>query len=441
MSSMLLLYSNLNGIYSAPSCPIKNSTDNEQHFIVNGFNRFDQLNFTKCTQLIRIMLLEIEPDKRIILDGSLNFTGVTFQPMNKFLSVLFFKLKGIEISSNMLNGVRYSDVSFALQKIFFVVSSSSLNFYFNGNLLDQSFCHPDKFPISKVTYLNRIQAMVWRIPIIFPSGMLCPFIFYNVYFKLLSIEGISSSLLEKNILGFLKPKNFTEENFLLNANILQLVIRVYHINLNSNLLSRFVFGQISSLDINGQLNEIQTDLFKSFKKLKILRIRTQNVKGLFSRNNVWLNYLNYDVKVNLDDYFYTERNHEKYFFLVFFQTFSSLDYYDYPDRDFCYFKNFPHERLVVAQLKPLSKLNCSCTQLFLMQRLTFTTTKEMNFYTDQLIGDYYFLSKFYFSEINERSGSKCTSSEFGDMINKCNFKKRLNNCNLIPGKSYLNQSW
>ena len=207
---------------------------------------------------------------------------------------------------------------------------------------------------------------------------------------------------------------------------------VYHIDLNSDILSRFVFGQVNSLDINGQLNSVQTDLFKSFSKLKILRFRTQNVKGLFSRNNEWLNYLNNDVHVNLDNVFDIEKNFEKELFLVLYQTFSSIVYYDYPDKDFCYFRNFPHERLVVAQLKPLSKLNCSCTQLFLMQRLT----NVINFYSDQLVDDYYFLSKFYFAEITERNMPKCFSSDIQSMVNKCDYKKRLNICNLISGNNF-----
>jgi hypothetical protein len=125
-----------------------------------------------------------------------------------------------------------------------------------------------------------------------------------------------------------------------------------------------LFEQLEALEIIGQINSIQDDLFKSFKQLKLIRFRTQNAKGLLTRKNKWLNSLNSDVikiDYNMDKYV------KKGFILSIFQTFSNVTYYDFPDRDFCYFKDFPHQRLVLPKLKPNYKSSCSCTELFLIQ--------------------------------------------------------------------------
>ena len=71
------------------------------------------------------------------------------------------------------------------------------------------------------------------------SSNKCPLVFYNTKIMALNIERITSSYLSKNVLEFLL-----------------------------------------SLEIIGQINSIQDDLFKSFKQLKLIRFRTQNAKNI-----------------------------------------------------------------------------------------------------------------------------------------------------------------
>lgn len=360
-ASCFILFPNIKPSYSTTlSCPIKEDKNHEFYLMLNGFSRFDQLNFKTCTKPVSIQLLEIKPDSKIILDRSLNFTGLTLKPVDSFFSMLFLKLKGIDVSSTPTELGKFG------KKLLFVIDESNLDFYFNGNkLIDQSYCNLMKFPWKQAIFMKSINTFIMRQSTVYPSQLLCPLLFYQVNFKLLNIEGISSSLLKKNIFGFHNLANYIanqNDDTYLEAKIFQLSMRVYRLDLNSVLLNHLVFVQINSLDIDGQLNSIQSDMFKSFKKLKIIRIRTQNVKGLFSRRNEWLNSLNFDVHVNPNDSYDIEMYAGKLLILVVFQTFASIDTYDYPDKDFCLFKHFPHERMVLPQLKPASKLSCSCTE-------------------------------------------------------------------------------
>jgi hypothetical protein len=263
------------------------------------------------------------------------------------------------------------------------------------------------------------------------SEMMCPFLFLKSNLKLLSISPISSSLVEKHSFYFQTLHNRTDE-IDLDSKIFQFIISVYRVDLNENLLSPLVFRQLKILDINGQLNSIESDLFKSFKQLKMLRLRSQNIKKLFSRQNEWLNYLNYHVYVDSYNPYDISMNRDSILFLILFQIYSNLEYYDYPDKDFCYFKNYPHERLVLPQLKPVSKSSCSCTELFLIHKLV-DYSNGLHFYDNKLLTDYNLPPHSYDDDIYDIRFSVCLEQDIHSMIDKCEFKKRLNNCNITQG--------
>jgi hypothetical protein len=110
------------------------------------------------------------------------------------------------------------------------------------------------------------------------------------------------------------------------CSILHLNVDLYHHDLNSKLLNVNIFQNTLVLDLNGVINLIQEDVFKSFKKLKIIRLRTQKVKKVFVENNKWLEYLNYDVNSN-------NGNSDKILILIIFQTFPNYEFYNYNDEE------------------------------------------------------------------------------------------------------------
>ena len=56
---------------------------------------------------------------------------------------------------------------------------------------------------------------------------------------------------------------------------------------------------------------------------------------------------------------------------------------------------------------------------------------NIEYYSDKIFKDYYSLGQYYFDDINEKIYSKCINSSFEQIIAKCNFKKRLQLCNII----------
>jgi hypothetical protein len=87
----------------------------------------------------------------------------------------------------------------------------------------------------------------------------------------------------------------TANRLQLNSNIFQFIIFVYHVDLKDDLLSPIVFARLNSLDVNGQLDSIQDDLFKDFQKLRIIDFAISNLKEFFHLGNKWMTYLNLNV--------------------------------------------------------------------------------------------------------------------------------------------------
>ena len=411
------------------NCPVKNDPSSQYSLLIDGFSRFNQLNFSLCREPIVSLRLYFKPERNTILSSSYDLTGLVVNPVFHFFIIQFSNINGIDIAANPSNGLEFTDLNFSNDNLMVNIEKSNLKFFYNGKLSDRSSCDLNIFVWTKKTFMNSIRNLFLFS---MTSEMLCPILFLKSNLKLLSISPISSSLIEKRCFSFETLHNQTDE-IDIDSKIFQFIISVYRVDLNENLLSPLVFRQLKILDINGQLNSIENDLFKSLKQLKMLRFRSQNIKKLFSRQNEWLNYLNYHVYVDsYNPYDLSGQHRDSILFLILFQIYSNVEYYDYPDKDFCYFKNFPHKRLVLPQLKPVSKSSCSCTELFLIHKLVDFSV-DRHIYDTKLLTDYNLPPHSYDDDIYDFRFSICLEQDIHSMIDKCEFEKRLNNCNLAQG--------
>ena len=259
------------------------------------------------------------------------------------------------------------------------------------------------------------------------SKNMCPLIFWNIKLTLLSIHRISSTFIETNQIGFQHVSNDSLLNEM-NSKILHLQLFIYHSDLNTKILNKYVFKQLKAIDLNGQITQIQNDLFKSFLNLNFIRFRIQYVKNILVYNNKWLNNINYDIDINLEYNF--ARYHKRFVVLVIYQTFAQSTFYTYPNEDFCYFQSFPHNKLIFPILRPSNKTSCSCTELYLIQY-----TNIIN-YSINMISTNYYLAQFYQDFLSPNyKYEHCFNKSFEETIKKCNFKQRLSLCNIKQASS------
>ena len=374
--------------------------DNQYVFLSN-FNNFSQLKFNCGSARIQLSVWEMMPfPTPLILDQSFNEVNANIdESSDNLFSILFSNLKGFDLNSNPFESLKIKQV------IWWRFDHGKFDFYLNEIPVVKHSCSEN---LVEWALIKTIKVLSLHKGTIFSSD-LCPFIFKNAELYMLSLDWISSTLIDENIFTF---QNVIATN--LNSSIDQLHLNFYHVDLNSKILNEFVFEKLQILDLNGPTNSIQHDLFEPFDYLQMLRLRSQNVRKLFAHQNKWLESLN------------SKRN--KYFILVIYQAFSNVSFYDYPDEDFCHFKSFPHQNHVLPILKPTFKSKCTCLELFLIQNSArYSDSIQRSILKS--VSNYAFL-EFYSDVIFEQNFSSCINSSFGKIIHDCNFSKRLDLCQI-----------
>ena len=308
--------------------------------------------------------MTIQPNKDIILDDSLNFHGVEINPKRNEFLIGLFNLKGISVdSSSPFETLTVYKDNTRINPGYYL-EQSNFDFYFKNKLIDQTICNASLLlsthGMDRKNFLSKILVLDTSPSKILYRQEKCPLVFHNsrIYYLILAS---SNCLFARNALTFSKT------NFKMNSLIGMLDLRLYHADLNDQLLSTKVFENLSILILNGIVNLIQKDLFKSFLNLKILFIKTQFIRNVFQRKNKWLQHLNSGGKTvnELSDLEYVQFRDT--FSLLIQQSLANQTYYDFPDEDFCYFDQFLHRRLVMPYFIPIKSQNSSCTFMFLTQ--------------------------------------------------------------------------
>lgn len=160
------------------------------------------------------------------------------------------------------------------------------------------------------------------------------------------------------MLIFTKRINIINSNPILYKSSIEILeIELLYEELNSRILNSFMFANVRSIFISGQVEKLEEKVFDGLK-LNFLKFSLENLKDFFHKasfSSTWRAYLD---------------NYENDFLMVIFDypnRFGSFNNeYSYSDDDFCLFQNFPNEkRRVFYNIISNRMLECTCTQRFL----------------------------------------------------------------------------
>jgi len=419
---MIIIISETYGNEQCSFNDINKVKKDENFYILKSFDKFSDLKFN-CSQSINISMLGLKPDNRIILDKSLNFTGLVINPTQPHFAMVLHNLKGFGVNSNPFRVIKKSN-KFNQAYLIFSIDQTNFDFFDDQNIPIK--CENSVIKTKENLFTGTILSIGYDTKLKLNT---CPLIFSNINLGIIELR-LSSSFIDKNILGFEQNQDFK----MLNSTIYHVKLMLYHTDLNSVFLNKYVFEKLTILDLNGQITNIQQDLFKNFKRLGIIRFQSENIQNVLVRNNKWFVSLNYDlIPIDLNDLDQIRRNNMYIIGLVIYQRFYNHTFYDYPDKDFCFFKDFPHNKLVFPKLRPNFKTKCSCTELFLIQ-YSQKIGQSMNYFLKNIPSNYY-LMNYYLDVLNDNQFTHCYNRSFEKTIEKCNFKQRLNLCNIKALKS------
>jgi len=382
--------------------------------------------------------LTIYPNKKIILDNSFNLNKLTIIPNQNQVSfcIKLFNLKGFQMTNyfDPFNQIKFVNFN-KYRKIFYIISQSNFDFFISNNTISiNDQCGYLNLTSSKYEWthflFNNFAITKFDYSIKY-SKHICPLIFRNSFIYHLNLNEISSSFINRNEFEFV---NLSVEN--LNSSIFSLGLNTYHIELTNGMFNRHVYKRLFQMELNGLIDSIEQDLFKIFSnEFKFLFIRMQYIKNIFMKNNKWLQYLNYNQKISS----IYKINIREVLFLVLYQNLPNLVVYTYPDEDFCYFKDFPHEKLVFPVLKP-SQTKCTCTLLYLIQ---YSHLAKNNFdFNFNLLKKEYDLLEFYSEFIlkQEEDTFKDCLDNIEERIKECNFEQRFEQCSIESIDLAINNS-
>ena len=200
--------------------------------------------------------------------------------------------------------------------------------------------------------------------------------------------------------------------------------------LDSTVLNPYVFANMKKFVYDSDTSDlnVQDTLFAPFKSLKEFTFRVPSMKDYIRNQNLtWALSLNADVKIDLNDQAQLQdpTNRDEHFKLTISDV--TLDY-DFPEEDFCLYRNFPHSQLVFPIINSKPDLACSCSLIWLLQYSAYYKNP---------------------AEMNTTSVRKCFSGprNFTELFKQCNFAEKILYCDVAPGQceylpevSYLNCS-
>ncbi len=304
---------------------------------------------------------------------------------------------------------------------------TTFNFKLENEPITHDMCVKENFSQG---YFGRISSLFFLTEVIYHKHV-CPFVFFNSQVRLLTLAGITNSLLFKNELSFM-ALNKTDSFSTLIA-VLQLNIN--YVKIDQSILSVHLFRNLNVIFISGIIYNIDRNLFTEFNSLKSLILNPSDLGRFFRQDNLdWVLSLNYNLrKVNLLNSFEVNNNRLSKLILQIFETKSYFKKgYSYPDEDFCVFKNFPHNKLIYPSIVLADdEFECSCTIYWLIQYSNFYMNKNFSHYDRDIYSNYP-------EQFNASSARNCLKSlDLKEKITMCEFEARLKKCNLTNTENAL----
>jgi hypothetical protein len=336
--------------------------------LIKDFNKYTELNLD-CLEYINasiILTIIVEPEKKLLLDQSLNFNQIR----NTINFVNLIGIEGFDLNFNPFNTIKKT-VNYGLTLQF-----SNARFKFRYNNKEVNMKNLRKYELK--LFNGSFFILDFRDDTAYDVSI-SPYIFQNLSTDLLSFRGLSDSFIRKNQLTFdnYEIEKEQAEMFRSYGTIQKLSLSTYKYNLTFKIINKYLFENITTLFINGDLNDIETNLFRIFKQIREIFFQMNDLRDFVYRHLKHLELINQDVNFDYENRSMLEnisKYKNKQILVMLYhknniRNLSLLSQYIFPNaEDLCLFKKFPFHRL----LYPITYLEnnghvCTCVDVWLMR--------------------------------------------------------------------------
>ena len=290
-----------------------------------------------------------------------------------------------------------------------------LNFYLENRKISNSCQDFNSInPKSIFQFFTKLRNNGLQIYLTESNSRICPLVFKNFETPQLNLIGENSFFSKKTL-------SFSNESFPdLNSTINWLFIYIENFDLDTNFLHPDVFKHLKLILVDGKVRKIHPEIFTKLSNINSIYLNNRYLKNLMHTNGIeWIRNYNKNVSIDIETnqiHGYS-KNNAKYIYLDCFNSYRSNPVTDlFPDEDFCLYKDFPINNLVLIFENCPIELEVhnekfSCTYLWL--------TRSYNLSIDL----------FEPSSHNYRIMSLLLSSDSYKSRSMCNFTSRLKLCN------------
>ena len=268
-----------------------------------------------------------------------------------FVDFNFVSLKGFELditnNQNLINR-RFRNNHFLFQCI-----RCKIEFYSNGRHIKTCQDIIDSDPNGNISSLFQIQRphFLTRIALFYPEFKtpLCPILFNNSDIFVIYVIGLVDTFYKRNTLTIENNRTFNNSNPVIYNLYIE---KAEKINIDSNLLNPSVFQYLEKIYLSGSFNKIDGNSLNGLNNLYKIQIVKKNYRNIIHKNGIkWIRHLNRGFYVNLSDFEEIQDNYNYYKIEIQVGCFDSNAEIRlsklFPDEDFCLYKDFPFNKLVI----------------------------------------------------------------------------------------------
>jgi hypothetical protein len=294
----------------------------------------------------------------LVLNNSFIYSALMIIPTSRIPFEYVFKISNqLETRWLILSNFKRIKLNFKMRpsSSFYDTTICNSDFLFDFDSINQTSFQQDFF---NQTFTRNVE---------FYSDVVYYLNVSTIYFKnsdidSLSFQDLSNSSLKVNYFTFKKD---TQSRIQLNSRIKCLILNVFRLRISNEIINEYVFENTNKFVILNYADKFEEDLFKSFKNLKHVELSIYGLKKFLHKGTKWIKYLNYaNTNKSIDSF-------KSVCYLSLFQlnifnydVQTKIEAYNYPDEDFCLFKDFPHNQSVFPILGDCFS---TCTYVWLIQ--------------------------------------------------------------------------
>ena len=414
--------------------------DNFQAIIctpLRGFQfRFEVNDMTNKTCIINdfykyeVVLFKWPKNRKlIILDKSFNVPNMLeyLTYFYWYINVHFVNLRGIDINlSDTETSIMENNPSVKA----FIFIASTMNFYTNGKLikscediLESNSTIVSIFQINRINNFKNVAIDNCEFP-----NSICPLVFKNSNIYTLFLMGLVDSFYKNSTLTFTN-NTFND----LNSTIYYLELdKVENINLDLSLLNPSVFRNLDKIFVFGALKSIDKSLFTMLPDLNVLELNSVYFRKLIRENGIdWIREINKNqTRIDLRNVSEVYKINDMRLKIKYINIQCDFNIHEaplfevFPDEDFCVYKDFPFDQLVILMkycfynetIEFINTDEFTCTYLWLTQHFEFW---YQYFWNDTF--DSFNIKKIIESK-SFKERSKCDFDHRLELCNKTNYR-------------------